>query len=517
MDKMEDRFIIVTYDGYIKNWEDLCEELGIDISFKKKEREEQILKLGYEKWNSKLPEHLRGYFAFCLKDRITEDYFCARDRFGAIPFYYYDNAVSFRCGTEIKEVVGNGDVPKVFQEQALQLYLMFSYVPGEITFYQGIRRLRPGHTLLVTRGHFQICRYDKGYRSETFQSIQSQEEAAEALDAEIRRSVSECDPEMEKGAFLLSGGVDSTYLFAVSAVEEAFSVGFEDDRYDESLLALKNSTHFGKKCNRVIVSPEMFFSGVEEGMRRLEQPLGTAASIAFMLGCNKASGSVSLLYTGEGADELFAGYDIYSEYERYHNGNIYTGKNRIFWKEECEKLLQHCDSELNPEDVVKMYCPADTWVSGLDYMRAVDISLWLEGNSFLNSYQMAKGAGLSVRMPLIDENIFQFAFSLPSRDIIQASENKIILRKAAEKVISPEIAERPKSGFVTPIRYWLADPDHNEDVRRRFYGETASIFFNKRNLEELLQAYSNGKYDLWRKVWTIYTFLVWYESVFDGH
>ena len=144
----------------------------------------------------------------------------------------------------------------------------------------------------------------------------------------------------------------------------------------------------------------------------------------------------------------------------------------------------------------------------------MDIQVWLEGDIYLNVDKMSRAAGLEVRMPLTDMRIFDIASRMPSEFKVGETENKVALRTAAAKVLPQEIAFRKKLGFVVPIRLWLADPKHNGDVVRLFDSDIAEKFFNKDEIKAIFDEYIGGNSDNWRKVWTIYAFLVWYEEYF---
>ena len=164
--------------------------------------------------------------------------------------------------------------------------------------------------------------------------------------------------------------------------------------------------------------------------------------------------------------------------------------------------------------MVKSIYEENEGLDPLAKMCDVDIQIWLEGDIYLNIEKMSTAAGLEVRMPLTDMRIFDIASRVPSRFKVNEEQNKVAFRAAAEKMLSPEIANRKKLGFIVPIRYWLADERYNQDLFAKFSGAAAQEFFNMDELNALLQEYLGGNSDLWRKVWTVYTFLVWYDIYF---
>lgn len=503
---------LIFFDGYIKNQDALCFELGINTSYDEEKKAGIIVKQGYEKWGCLLPKHLLGYFAFCIYDNETKSYFGARDRFGVIPFFYRDmlRLDEFRCGTYINTLFEENE-KKEFDDSTLQEYMTFSYIPGEKTAFKNVKKLMPGSLVKVSKCTIVIEKYWKptydvvSYQDETF----LEDELCKLVNKSICR---DCNHDRKDG-FLLSAGLDSNYLFAQSEVKKAYSIGFKDFSCDESCIAEENSNMIGRKTDKIYISPQHFFKNVRLAMEVLEQPLATAASIAFMIGCKSIKGEVDVLYTGEGADELFAGYDIYQDENIYSENNIYIGKANIFSEKEKRKYILHYE-ERNPLDIVSRYAPREKEMTNLQYMLYVDRVLWLEGNSFLNSYKMSRMNEIELRMPMVDEDIFDFVNTVPDRFIIDGEKNKILLRKIAARVLPSKIYERPKKGFVTPIRFWLADSRYNLDVRHAFNGEVAHMFFDVNEISRLFKEYCEGNYDLWRKVWLIYTFIVWYEGQF---
>ena len=144
----------------------------------------------------------------------------------------------------------------------------------------------------------------------------------------------------------------------------------------------------------------------------------------------------------------------------------------------------------------------------------VDIQIWLEGDIYLNVDKMSTAAGLEIRMPLTDRRVFDIASRMPARFKVNEEQNKVAFRTAAAKVLPDEIAFRKKLGFIVPIRIWMADDRYNQDVKAKFNSEYAAEFFDVDEIKKIFDEYVNGNSDLWRKVWTIYTFLVWYEEYF---
>ena len=207
---------------------------------------------------------------------------------------------------------------------------------------------------------------------------------------------------------------------------------------------------------------------------------------------------------------------MYRNAERYGDNlkTFYVGNTNIMKEDEKEKILRKYNPSILPINLCKEIYEENEGLAPLEKMQDVDIQIWLEGDIYFNVHNMSTAAGLEVRMPLTDMRIFDIASRLPVEYKVTAEENKVAFRTAALKKLPEEIAFRKKLGFVVPIRYWMADESYNQDVRDKFKSDIADKFFKKDEIWAIYEEYIGGNSDLWRKVWTIYTFLVWYEEYF---
>ena len=251
-------------------------------------------------------------------------------------------------------------------------------------------------------------------------------------------------------------------------------------------------------------------------MYNMEQPLGDASAVVFALGCKSVAERTSICYSGEGADEFFGGYNMYRNAERYGDNlkTFYVGNTNIMKEDEKKKILKNYYEDFLPIDLVKDIYEENEGLDPLSKMCDIDIRVWLEGDIYLNVDKMGLATGVEVRMPLTDLRIFDIASRLPSKFKVNEEQNKVAFRTAAAKLLPEDIAFRKKLGFVVPIRIWLADSRYNGDVLRLFNSEIAEKFFNVEEINAIFNDYIGGNSDNWRKVWTIYTFLVWYEEYF---
>lgn len=504
---------ILEYKGHIRNWKKLCEELGISDSLSREERENQIIIRAYEKWKHDMADYIYGMFAFAIDD--NGKIFCMRDQFGTKPFYYYQTANrNLLFGTTIRKIIEQDGFVKEVNTDMLQIYMSLTYVAGEDTFFKGVKKLMPGHWLEFENGKLTIERY----WTPTFNPDNSKtvNQWADEIHSTIQKIFTEVKEPNEIAESFLSGGVDSSYVLAMSDVKVTDSCGYDDERFDESVLAKKTADILKRENNRCLITPEDYFNIVPYVMYNMEQPLGDASAIAFAIACKSTAQHTKLCYSGEGADEFFGGYNMYRNAEKYGDNlkNFYVGNTNIMKEEEKQKILKSYNPDILPINLVKGIYEETEGLDPLTKMSDVDIQIWLEGDIYLNVDKMSSASGLEIRMPLTDMRIFDIASRMPSKYKVNDETNKVAFRTAASKVLPDEIAFRKKLGFIVPIRIWLADERYNSDVKAKFNSLMAEEFFNIEEINNIFNDYINGNSDNWRKVWTIYTFLVWYEEYF---
>lgn len=511
---MNDNCRLLTYRGHIRNHEELCAQLGVDHSLPREEREKATMLAAYKKWGSDMGSHIYGMFALAIQS--GEEIFCIRDQFGTKPFYYYltdDGELLF--GTFIKDIAQSPKFKKEINKEMLQIYLSLTYVAGEDTFFKGVKKLMPGRYLIYKGGKVEITRYwTPTFRPDNSKTL---EEWADMIHTTVTQQVMPQVKETNESAqAFLSGGVDSSYVLAVSDAQVTGSCGYDDERFDESPLAKQTADLLGRENVRCLITPQEYFEAVPYVMYNMEQPLADASAIAFAIACRETAKNTKICYSGEGSDEFFGGYNMYRNADRYGEDlkNFYVGNTNIMKEDEKKRILKEYDPDILPINLVKHIYDETEGLDPLTKMSDVDIQIWLEGDIYLNVDKMSEAAGLEIRMPLTDRRVFEIAAAMPSKYKVNAEQNKVAFRTAAAKVLPEEIAFRKKLGFIVPIRIWLADDRYNADVKAKFKSSYAAEFFNINEINAILDDYLGGNSDGWRKVWTIYTFLVWYEEYF---
>ncbi|MBQ9020900.1 MAG: hypothetical protein IJ113_02635 [Eggerthellaceae bacterium] len=517
------------YSGLIRNYKELAEELSLNIAgLDRLSREQSLVVAAYERWGEDVGAHINGQFAFVLYDDCTKEIFATRDILGAEPLFYYVTAdKTLLYGLQIKDLFNQPGFVRELNQELVQFFLAFTYVPGEETLFKGVYKLEPGtwlrfgETGLRTGPYWEL----------TFDIDESKnlDQWADEIEAAMEASLADmCDADERPDSFL-SGGVDSSYIVAKSRVECGYCISYEDSEVSEEDDARATATLLGRKFEAIRVTPQDFFDNVDEFLVAYEQPQADVAGLSLYAGCKKLMGKAKLVFSGEGADEFFAGYSVYKRVGRVNKGfsPVYMGSTHIMNTSELRRYLKRYYPEKSARNYMRNRGLPGRKYDPLTWMLYTDVRSFFEGSILFNSAQIARGTGLDIRMPFCDLRMFDIARRMPSRYKSTKDGNKIALRRAASRILPQEVAYRKKLGFPVPIRAWLADSNTNGDIRRAFESEAAAKFFNTDEIGALLDVFlgeeprvkhplwfARHKAMFWRHIWTIYIFIRWYELFF---
>lgn len=509
-------YSIVEYKGLIRNYLELADELSLDITgLKRKEREEKILLSLFKKYKYDIGNHINGQFALIIKDEDKDSYFAIRDIYGLQQLFYYitdDNKILL--STTIKDLFDKEGFVKEFDEAVLQLYLGFTYIPGERTMFKGVKKLMPCKYLVFENGELNIERY---YEPDfTVDESKSLEQWADEIENSLKSALTQVKDEDEEVDSFLSGGVDSSYLLAMSDAKVAYSASYENSESDESELAKETAKKLNRQFVKYTVSPELYFSSVKQFMYDMESPTGDASSLVFALSCKEVVKHSTICYSGEGSDEWFGGYNIYKKANDYMNKEnpTFCGNTYIMHTPEQQKILKRYHEDYSMALFRKNLYSELGMHSPLTRMLDIDQRIFLEGSIFHNVRRISEASGLDIRTPYVDKRIYNVSLHTPDCFKIDDENNKIVLRTAAKRVLPYDVAFRTKKGFPVPIRDWLLDSKYNQVVYDALHNEIADKFFKIEELENLWNIFINEKPEWWRKIWTIFTFIKWYEAFF---
>ena len=545
----EDGSKVLVFNGEIYNYRNLRAELvGKGHTFTTN-TDSEVLLHGYEEWGHQLLNRLRGMFAFVIWDKKSKEIFGARDFFGIKPMYYADMNGTFMFGSEIKSFLCHPSFEKKLNTEALENYLTFQYSPCAETFFKGVYKLLPAHWFSYKSGIMRTERYwSVNFDDDNKPDL---EEWVNRISSTFRDSVEAHKiADVEVGSFL-SSGVDSSYVAAVANVDKTFTVGFgEDERYNEIGYAKEFSKYIGKENISKVITADEYWGEFPKIQYHMDEPLADPAAVALYFVCKLASESVKVVLSGEGADELFGGYNIYKEpddvaiynavpmpirreigklcsrlpHKRGVNFFIRRGKTLeerfignayIFSESERKDILAIKTNAPAAAEITKPFYDMVKGKDNVTKMQFLDINLWMTGDILLKADKMSMANSLELRVPFLDKEVMALAQRIPKKYRVTKENTKYAMRMAAHRACPPRTADKKKLGFPVPIRVWLKEDEYYNKVKAEFESENARKFFKPEKLISLIEDHRDGKYDYSRKIWTVYTFLVWYKVYFS--
>lgn len=500
------------FSGYIRNFKKVCEELGIELPLSRQDREEQILIKGFEKWGAEIPKHIFGAFAFALYDDAQQKLFVFRDPVGQKQMFYAVVGDELLCSGDIDAIVSDSRFTKRLNKRMLQQYLFYGYPIGEETFYEGVYKLKAGHYLAWDGKDVKLtCYFKPLFTPEKDKSI---DEFAEEIKAVVNEILDEerQDTEVPYKESFLSGGVDSSYLLAAGDAQCANTVGYAEEDFNEANLARDTAAVLGKGFREKIITPEEFFDRIPTVMDKMGQPLGDASAVAFSLGCQAVKEHADVVYSGEGIDEFFGGYNAHKRV--IPSDWVYLTCSHIMSEEVVKSLMLEPDDAVKPADPLLALWEEAKKEDQLDSKLTMDIAFWLEGDIYLNTDRTSTACGIELHTPFSDYRLFEVASRIPAEYQFCEEQNKYVFRKAASSVLPYESAFRKKVGFPVPVRKWLADARYNKPVEDKLFGATSQQFFDQEQMKDLWERFVGGESLLWNRVYAIYAFLLWYDLKF---
>lgn len=536
---------VIIFNGEIYNYKEIKEDLLKKGHVFSTESDTEVILHGYEEYKDGLLNKLRGMFSFVIYDIKNNSLFGARDFYGIKPMYYYTGKNEFLFGSEIKSFLGYPEFVKELNRDMLKQYLTFQYSVGEETFFKNVFKLMPGHYFKYKDGNLKIKRY---YEIDlTSDDSKSLEEWKDIIRKELNESVKYHKiSDVEVGSFL-SSGVDSSIIATLSNVDKTFTVGYDNKKYSEIDYAVDLSEKIGVKNISKKITKEEYFDKFGMIQYYMDEPLADPSAVALYFVANTASKHVKVALSGEGADEIFGGYNIYHEpysvswyykipyfirrfigivaypFRNYTGFNFlvrrskkledrYVGNAFIFEPGESNEILS---SNKNKDDFRKLTKPFYDKAKNLDdvgKMQYIDFNFWLIGDILLKADKMSMANSLEVRVPFLDRCLISNVIGIPSKYKIVGNETKYAFRQVCKETLEDKVANKKKLGFPVPIREWIKEDDVYNNLYDVF--SKSSEFFNVDKILKLLSDHKKGKRDNSRKIWTIYTFLVWYDEYF---
>lgn len=549
----EDGTKVLVFNGEIYNYLELREELKQKGYHFKSNTDSEVLIHGYVEYGEEIVHKLRGMFAFCIWDKEEQKAFGARDIFGIKPYYLYEYTEAQKpclmIASEIKSFLEHPGFKKEVNEKALKPYLTFQYSSQpEETFFKGVKRLRPGHFFTYKDGALSVGQYwEADFRDEN----RSLEENVKRIQEVVEDSVkAHRHSDVPLGSFL-SGGIDSSYITACLMPDKTFSVGFEQESFDETTMAEDLSNILGIENIKRTITGDDCMGKLEEIQYHMDEPQSNPSTLPlyFLAKLVKDNG-VTVVLSGEGADEIFGGYEWYDmdQGQRFlkkfpaflvrgaarmakHLPNFkgkttllraglpveetFIGEALIFEEKEAEQILTDVYRGGTPvkEITDKVYA----LVKGKDDVtkkQFLDLKLFMEGDILQKADKMSMAHSLELRVPFLDKEVMKVAEGIGSDQKIAHGTTKFVLREASKGKIPKEWYQRTKKGFPVPIRIWFTEEKHYNYAREYFASDFAGKFFKQEEILRILDEHYKGNANHARKIYTVLVFLVWYKRYF---
>lgn len=544
----------VTFNGEIYNFRDLralLESKG--YAFRTKSDTEVILH-AYAEFGERCVERFRGMFAFGLWDQPRRRLLLARDRLGIKPLYYTVAAGAFLFASEIKALLQFPGVRREVDPVALGAYLRLRYVPGPRTMFRGIWKLQPGHLLTLREGRISTRAYWDLPMEPPEPAPDPEGEFRERLAESVRLRLLSDVP---LGVFL-SGGIDSSAVTALMAsmVDEpvqTFSVGYPDggpgSEVTEFAFARMVAERFGTRHRELDLDPGAFWAALPRLLWHFDEPVADPAAVPLYFLSRYVREFVTVVLSGEGGDELLAGYAVYRKMlaldrlRRVPGARLagcllapassrklrrylawlerplperYRGVSALFVGDEPERLLRpELRGAGHDDEVASGYLDRVAGLDPLSRMLYLDLKVWLPDDLLVKADKMTMATAVELRVPFLDHELVEWAWRLPSREKLHRGVGKRLLRRAMAGRLPAPILSRSKLGFPVPIRSWLREGLHRS-ARELLLGPDGPRVFDPAEVEGLLRAHERGAEDLSGEIYALAVFALWHRLFIES-
>ena len=567
----EDGTVTVVFNGEIYNYRELQAELTARGHEFQTHSDTEVIVHAYEEYGADCVSRFRGMFALALWDARAQKLFIARDRVGKKPLYYTRTVDgTFIFGSELKSLLEHSCMRREINIQALDAYFSAGYVPDPLSIFRDVHKLPPGHHLSFMNGHITTeCYWDFNYEAPT----DARSRRAESYLAELRAQLAEAVrvrlvADVPLGAFL-SGGIDSSTVVGLMARAlpqpvKTFSIGFHEDSYNELKYARIAAQHFGTEHHEFVVTPDLC-AVVDELAWFLDEPFADSSAIPTYMVSKLAREHVTVVLSGDGGDELFAGYTRYvvdrkrvgferlprflrhglmrplsqrlphgawgrnylhnvalDPLERYLDSvSIFTSLNKpALYSADFQQQLRAGQNgdETNNSVLARFRHYAAQVKTGepLDALLYLDSKTYLPGDILTKVDRMSMAASLEARVPLLDHKLIEFVLTIPAQLKLNGLETKHIFKQAVRDLVPAEILNRPKQGFGVPVQEWI-----NAQLRERMH-ETLTEqrtrergYVEPRYVDLLLGEHERGRRDHSTQLWALFMLELWHRAFYD--
>ncbi|MBB27889.1 MAG: asparagine synthase (glutamine-hydrolyzing) [Gemmatimonadetes bacterium] len=555
--------ICIVYNGEVYNYKELrCQLKGMGHSFRSLTDTEVVLK-AYQAWGRRCVERLRGMFAFCIWDQRKRRLFLARDRTGIKPLYYSTDSSGLLFGSELKALLLDQDLDRSLSFSALDSYFTYGYISAPDTIFQRIQKLPPGHSLTWENGSIQVARYWR-YEPKPDQSKKTEEDWVDELQGTFRAAVSrQMVSDVPLGAFL-SGGIDSSLIVWAMAQNtnqsvQTFSIGFDDEPSSETRFARIVAQHLGVEHHEFNVTTDAL-AILPNLVWHMDEPFGDSSIVPTYYVSQMTRKQVTVALSGDGGDELFAGYTRYQgeRFSRVFRGlpgtlrkflvnttRLSKGNRRV---RRLANVLSNAELDFvsryrnkgslcspgireeiysadfknalisnEPSDPLLEICSKHQQSDYVDRLTAFDMESYLPNDMLMKVDKMSMASSLEVRVPFLDEEFVTFASRVPSRLKLRGFTTKFLLRKLASRVLPREICKRRKQGFGMPVQSWFRGS--LVDATREILLDSSAIsrrYLRSSAVENLLQTHEAGFAEHGHIIFALLSFEHWGRIFVEG-
>ena len=546
-----DNSLQIIFNGEIYNFKELRAELIAKGYVFKTSSDTEVIVHAYDEFGERCIDLFRGMFAFAIWDSNRQRLFLARDRFGKKPLYYYKFNNGLVFSSEIKSILEFPNFDREIDQSAIWNYFSYRYVPGPNTLFNKIKKLMPGSIAVWEQGNFNNKRYytPPDCCPESKRNINNEcnveNEFLELLEEAVKvRMISD----VPFGAFL-SGGIDSSAIVALMSKHSphpinTFSIGFSESKYSELGYAKKVAEIYKTDHHELTISENDLMDELPKLIRFRDAPVSEPSDIPIYLLSKDARKTVKMVLTGEGSDEILAGYpkhlfECYAQY--YQHVPKFLRQSFIEpiikslpysfrrWKtailamgimDTNERMARWFGALSNNErsNLLKLqnqYSYMQTPNNGnpLRNILCFDQISWLPDNLLERGDRMTMAASLEARMPFMDHTLFDFVSSLPNKMRIRGKTTKWLLRKSIRQLLPNEILNRPKVGFRVPVNEWFQGP-MKDYLYEHLTGQSSitNHYYNKDFLDRVLQEHSNGRQNHEKLLWSLLNLEIWHRE-----
>ena len=531
--------ILIVFNGEIYNYKQLI--IDEELECKTASDTEVLIRL-YQKYGTDFLNKLNGMFSFCIYDMKKEKYFCARDRYGKKPFFYYFKDNKFIFASSIKSVLKLLDKKPNLNKVALNKYLQYFVSFGEDTFYQNILKLEAATYLIYEPKKSKELVKKRFYKINTYKKIKDESTALKDIEELLISSVESRLVGDVEVASLLSGGIDSSLISALySKISgkkiNTFSVGYDEYKnYCELDFAQITAKHIGSNHHPVVISKKEYINNFHETLDALEEPHGDSAAIPLnILSQNIHQSGIKTVLSGEGSDEIFLGYDNYAKFLKYYEfeKSLTNGQNdflntivsalqnntkeseylrRIVKKQTLYNSFGEIYTDIQRKKLfnkVPSYKAEKPKNDPVDWMSYIDLKIWL-GESLLSKVdRVSMHNSLEVRTPFLDFNLVNYMFSIDS-NIKVGNTNKYLLKKIASKYIPQEIINRTKKGFNSPFNEWLNEEYGKSILNTILEVNNTTNLFKEEYIRHIYELSLNRKFK--QHLYSLFIFSLWFKK-----